>query len=99
MRPYVGFSPTTPHSAAGCRTEPPVSVPSAHVTSPDATAAADPPDDPPGTVSRSHGLCTGPNAEFSLEEPIANSSQFVLPTSTAPAARRRAQGVQSYGGT
>ena len=28
--PYVGFSPTTPHRDAGWRTEPPVSVPSAH---------------------------------------------------------------------
>ena len=27
IRPYVGFSPTTPQSDAGCRTEPPVSVP------------------------------------------------------------------------
>ena len=28
-RPYVGFTPTTPHSAAGWRTDPPVSEPSA----------------------------------------------------------------------
>ena len=28
----------------------------------------------------------GPNAEFSVDEPIANSSQLVLPTMTAPAA-------------
>ena len=26
MRPYVGLKPTTPHSDAGCRTEPPVSL-------------------------------------------------------------------------
>lgn len=42
-RPYVGLSPTTPHQDAGCRTEPPVSVPREPVTTPDATAAADPP--------------------------------------------------------
>ena len=60
---------------------------------------ADPPDDPPGTVSRSHGLCTGPNAEFSFDEPMANSSQLVFPMSTEPAAESRAQGVQSNGGT
>ncbi len=94
-RPYVGFSPTTPHREAGWRTEPPVSVPSAHTTWPEATAAADPPEDPPGTVSRFQGLCTGPNAEFSFELPMANSSQFVLPISTAPEALRRAHGVQS----
>src|SRR5262245_28715745 len=99
MRPYVGFNPTTPHSAAGCRTDPPVSLPIPHTASPAATAAAEPPDDPPGTVSRPHGLCTGPNAEFSFEEPIANSSQFVFPARTAPASFRRAHGVQSYGGT
>jgi hypothetical protein len=99
ISPYVGFSPTTPHSDAGWRTEPPVSVPRAHTASPAATAAADPPDDPPGTVSRSHGLCTGPNAEFSFDEPMANSSQLVFPTSTEPAAESRAQGVQSNGGT
>src|SRR5438132_1259534 len=93
--PYVGLSPTTPQSEAGCRTDPPVSVPNAHTTSPAATAAADPPDDPPGTRSSPQGFRTGPNAEFSLEEPIANSSQFVLPTSTEPAAWRRAHGVQS----
>src|SRR5262249_31324019 len=94
-RPYVGLNPTTPHSAAGCRTEPPLSVPSAHTASPAATAAADPPEDPPGTVSRFHGLWTGPYAEFSFDEPMANSSQFVLPTRTVPCARRRAHAVQS----
>ena len=93
--PYVGLRPTTPQSDAGCRTEPPVSVPSAQTTSPAATAAADPPLLPPGTVSRFHGLCTGPNAEFSFDDPIANSSQFVLPTSTAPAPDRRVHAVQS----
>src|SRR5438874_13462546 len=97
--PYVGFSPTTPHSDAGWRTLPPVSVPRAQITSPAATLAADPPEDPPGTVSRSHGLRVGKNPEFSVEEPMANSSQFVLPTSTEPPAFRRAHTVQSYGGT
>ena len=61
-----------------------MSVPSAQTTSPAATAAALPPLEPPGTRSRSHGLWTGPNAEFSLDDPIANSSQLVLPISTLP---------------
>ena len=47
-------------SAAGWRIEPPVSVPIAQGAAPDATAAADPPDDPPGTRLVSHGLRTGP---------------------------------------
>ena len=63
------------------------------------SAAADPPEDPPGTASRSPGLWTGPTAEFSFDDPMANSSQFVLPRSTAPASPSRAHGVQSYGGT
>jgi hypothetical protein len=72
-----------------------VSVPRAQTASPAATAAADPPLEPPGTAARSHGFRTTPKAEFSLDEPMANSSQFVLPTSTAPPAFRRAHGVQS----
>ena len=97
--PYVGFSPTTPQREAGCRTLPPVSVPSAHTACPAATALADPALDPPGTRDRSHGLCVGKNPLFSPDDPMANSSQFVLPTSTDPAARNLAHGVQSYGGT
>src|ERR687894_2828723 len=91
--------PTVPVRLAGCRIEPPVSVPSAKNAWPDATAAAEPPDDPPGTVVSSQGLRTGPYAEFSFDEPIANSSQFVLPRSTDPSAARRSQAVQSNGGT
>ncbi len=87
-----------PHSAAGWRTEPPVSEPSATGTMRAATAAADPPEEPPGTRSVSQGFLTGPNAEFSFDEPIANSSQFVLPTTTAPAAFSRSTTVASYGG-
>ena len=49
-----------PQNAAGWRIEPPVSVPIAQGARPPATAAAEPPDDPPGTRSRSHGLRTGP---------------------------------------
>src|SRR2546430_4358379 len=90
--------PPTPQSAAGWRIEPPVSVPRAQTASPAATAAALPPLEPPGTRVGSHGLCTGPNAEFSLDEPIANSSQFVLPTRTAPSPDRRAPAPPSYGG-
>src|SRR5262245_42114492 len=79
--------------------EPPVSDPSATTAAPDATAAAEPPLEPPGVRSVAHGFLTGPYAEFSLEDPIANSSQFVLPTITAPAASRRRTTVASYGGT
>jgi hypothetical protein len=60
-----------------------------------ATAAAEPPEEPPGTRARSHGLRAGPNAECSFDEPIANSSMFVFPTSAAPCARSRAAAVAS----
>ena len=88
-----------PQKAAGWRTEPPVSVPNPPAASPPATAAADPPDEPPGTRVRSQGLRVSLNAECSVDEPMANSSMFVLPRSTAPAFRRRATIVASYGGT
>jgi hypothetical protein len=54
--------------------DPPVSVPIAQGAVPAATAAALPPDEPPGTRVRSHGFSTGPKPEFSFEEPMANSS-------------------------
>src|SRR5581483_4335630 len=96
-RPYVGFTPTTPQNAAGCRTDPPVSDPSAIGTTPAATAAADPPDEPPGTRVQSTGFNVGPNALCSVDDPIANSSMFVLQAMTAPAARSRVTTVASYG--
>ena len=74
-----------PQNAAGCRIDPPVSEPSASGVRPAATATADPPLDPPGARSVSQGLRDGPNAEFSVDEPMPNSSQMVLPTITAPA--------------
>src|SRR6218665_3107668 len=58
-----------------------------------AAATALPPEEPPGVRLRSQGLRTGAGpgwpqgatAEFSLDEPIANSSQLSLPSVTAPA--------------
>ena len=73
-RPAVG-------SSRRCRSRRPAS------DDPAATDAADPPDDPPGTRLKSHGLWVVPYAEFSVEEPMANSSRFVLPTITAPPLR------------
>src|SRR5258706_4928202 len=64
-----------------------------------ATAAADPPEDPPGTRSGSQGFFAGKYAEFSFEQPIPNSSQFVLPIGTAPAPVSRATQVAWSGAT
>ncbi len=75
-----------PQNAAGWRIDPPVSVPSARGARPAATAAADPPDEPPGTRDSSQGFLVGPYALFSVDEPIAYSSILVLPKRIAPAA-------------
>src|SRR3954468_7473592 len=93
QRPYVGLRPTRPVTAAGWRIEPPVSVPVAARQRSAATAADEPPDDPPGTrlalefLAR-QGLNTAPKADVSLEDPMANSSRLVLPSITAPASHR-----------
>ncbi len=60
--------------------EPPVSLPSAKGASPAATQAALPPEEPPGTQAVLRGLRVTWNAEFSVVEPMANSSMFVLPS-------------------
>ena len=51
--------PVMPQKLAGWRIEPPVSVPVAAGSRRAATAAAEPPDEPPGTRAASHGLRTG----------------------------------------
>ena len=78
--------------------EPPVSEPSAHGARPAETAAAEPPPEPPGTREGSQGLQEGPYAEFSVDEPIANSSVFVLPSSRRPRPLQRSATVESYTG-
>src|SRR3989344_8965382 len=85
-----------PQKAAGWRIEPPVSEPKAALAMLAATAAAEPPDDPPGTRSKSLGLRVNLKPEFSVELPIANSSILVLPIITAPASRNLRETVASY---
>src|SRR4051812_49040499 len=86
-----------PHNAAGCRTDPPVSLPNAIGVMPAATETAEPALDPPLVRFGSHGLRVGPKAEFSEELPMANSSMFVMPTGIAPASIRRCTKVAVYG--
>ena len=86
--------PAMPQNAAGWRIEPPVSVAVAPIAMRAATAAAEPPEEPPGTsrfvgsLARDQGFSTGPKAEVVLEEPMANSSRFNLPRNTAPSRLR-----------
>ena len=89
--PKVGFSPAIPQTAAGILIDPPVSLPSAIGTTPAATAAPDPPLDPPGTRAVSQGLAAG-----GLKTPQASSWVVVLPTITAPASRSRATTAASW---
>ena len=85
--------------------EPPVSVAVAAKHRSAATAAEEPPEEPPGTSLslavmpslplRRQGETTGPKALVSLEEPMANSSQLSLPSMMAPAFHRLAPTVDS----
>lgn len=93
--PAVGWRHAhPPQKLAGWRMLPPVSEPSDTTAVPCATTVADP-QDPPGTRSKATGLRTGPKAEFSFDEPMANSSQLVLPSTTPPAASSRSTAVAS----
>src|SRR4051812_205550 len=66
LRPRLGLRPTSPHMLAGMRIDPPPSLACAAGTMPAATAAAEPPLDPPGLCARFHGLRVGPNASGSV---------------------------------
>ncbi len=88
-RPVCGLSPNRPQHAAGMRIEPAPSAPSAAGTSPAATAAAEPPLEPPGVRSRSHGLRVTPQVADSVNGHRPSSGIVVLPTTTMPASRSR----------
>ena len=93
MRPRLGFSPTRPQQAAGMRIEPPPSLPCATGSMPVATAAAAPPEEPPGVRSRSHGLRVGPKMRASLTGRMPYSGSVVVPTITKPASLQAARDV------
>ena len=63
-----------------------------------ATAAAEPPEEPPRTRSVSQGLLVRWNAELSVELPKANSSMLALPVMTASEAISFSITVALYGG-
>jgi len=86
-RPRLGFMPNRPQHEAGVRIEPPPSLAWAAGTMPLATAAAAPPDDPPGLRVRSQGLRVGPKATGSVVAARPNSGVFDLPKRTSPARR------------
>jgi hypothetical protein len=98
-RPGDGRNPTTLHQAAGLRSEPPASLPSAIGTMPHASATAAPPLLPPQVRLTSQGLRVAPKTRLKVCDPAPNSGVLVLPSVTAPAARMRATIVASRVGT
>src|SRR5688572_31317765 len=89
VRWRVGFRPTSPQQLAGIRIEPPPSFACAIGTIPAATAAADPPLEPPTVWSRFQGLRVAPYALGSVVGRMPSSGVFVLPIVTSPASRKR----------
>ena len=71
------------------RIDPAPSTASAPGTSPAATAAAEPPLDPPGVRSTSHGLRVTPHVIDSVNGHSPISGIVVLPITIAPASRSR----------
>ena len=65
--------------------EPPVSEPRAAKHSPAATAAQEPPEEPPGTCCVFLGFLVTPYQEVSVVLPMANSSMLAFPRITIPA--------------
>src|SRR3972149_5998362 len=86
FRPRLIFIPNTPQQDAGMRIEPPPSLACAIGTIPLATAAAEPPLDPPVVRSVSQGLRLAPKSFGSVVGTRPNSGVFVLPITTRPAA-------------
>ena len=95
MRPWLGLRPTSPEKPAGMRVEPPPSLAVATGTRPAATAAALPPDEPPGVRLGSHALRVMPHAFVLVKFNVPNSGAAVLPIGTPPAARSRATWIES----
>ena len=94
-RPRCALSPKRPQQAAGTRIDPAPSEPRAAPTRPAATAAAEPPLEPPGERSRSQGLRVTPHVGDSVTGSAHSGGTFVRPRTMAPAARTRRTTSQS----
>src|SRR5436190_4052774 len=77
------------------RTDPPPSLLVASGTSPAASAAAEPPLDPPGERSVFHGLRVGPKTWLSVTAVWPNAGVLLLPMTIAPAALSRVTNTSS----
>ena len=97
IRWRVGFRPTSPLMLAGIRIEPPPSLACATGTMPEATAAPEPPLEPPVVRSVFQGLRLAPYASGSVVGRMPSSGVLVLPMTTKPAARKRSARKVSTG--
>src|ERR671934_2468544 len=88
-----------PHQQLGMRMEPPWSPPMAMSTSPAATSAALPLDEPPVVRDGSYGLRTGPVSLVWLPPEKHRLSHTALPRIVAPASSSRSTTVASASGT
>ena len=89
LRPRLGFNPTRPQADTGMRIEPPPSLAVPTGTRRPATAAADPPLEPPHVRPESQGLWQGPYISGSVAANRPSSSMLDLPTGIKPAAFNR----------
>ena len=96
--PCVAFRPTRPHCAAGILVLPPESAPIARSASPAATAAAEPPEEPPAEWDGRSGLRGGPKTLVTPKPEPEKSSRFVLPTIVPPASSTRSTTTASTSG-
>src|SRR5688572_28572260 len=88
-----------PQKPAGMRTEAAASLPCASGPSPEATAVAAPPLEPPDVRPCFHGLWVGPVNRLPESPFQPYSGVFVLPSMTAPAAFTRSTKGGSKSGT
>src|SRR4029450_10435535 len=79
--------------------DPAMSLPSSRAVMPVATAAAEPPDDPPGVRGGAHGLLVVPKIGLKVCQSPARVGVLVLPKITAPASRSRRTASASWSGT
>ncbi len=76
-----------------------MSLPISPPVNPAATAAAAPPEDPPGARVGSHGLLVVPKIGLYVCASLASVGTLVLPNTMPPAARVRATTIASSDGT
>ena len=96
----LGRWPTTLHQAAGLRSEPPISEPSASEHSPAASAAPLPPLLAPGARPSPWGLRVAPNSALAHSGlAMVSSGVLSLPSTMAPAAFSRSTTRWSASGT